>query len=474
MPVSCGRRLSAPPTQLKALPQLRAVIQWAMHAQSNKTVDIRDIRDFSLALAGFVVSAAGFVVSYASSDFRMKRLAVKKFMALYRPPRPKSKVVHRETMTAIKNRVQNWKQEEHATIVSGRYKCGKTVAVQEALRDVRGVWGFTIEVEDWKPVLYQELGVKDSNMFREVLRCVRTKLQKKKYANNLTQYPILLLDIPRSAKGGMDLVSTAAKDMSSDSSYNAPAHAVVVASSAASAQAFDAGGRRFDIWVGDMTQGEATEMLEKHDHKSDAAEIINKCALAWNASGGLRAGDLVDACNDLKKGDSLSDIQTRFQEMAVKDVVNFMSLTLDGKPVGRQILKALLQSSGAGIRAVINTTAYEPSEIAKLIRDKKAHAIIWHPTDMLYKFASSLHAKIAKDKMALIDMPGEKDVLSLLSYCAASWCTDVLFDVQLRVPFCFVFPLEYFVFSLEYIYVATGMYSQVHFAPKQFKIECSI
>ena len=46
MPVSCGRRLSAPPTQLKALLQLRAVIQWAMHAQPNKTVDIRDIRDF--------------------------------------------------------------------------------------------------------------------------------------------------------------------------------------------------------------------------------------------------------------------------------------------------------------------------------------------------------------------------------------------------------------------------------------------
>ena len=85
--------------------------------------------------------------------------------------------------------------------------------------------------------------------------------------------------------------------------------------------------------------------------------------------------------------------------MAVKDVVNFMSLTLDGKHVGRQILKELLQSSGAGIRAVINTTAYEPSEIAKLIRDKKAYAIIWHPTEMLYKFASSLQRKIAQDKM---------------------------------------------------------------------------
>ena len=89
-------------------------------------------------------------------------------------------------------------------------------------------------------------------------------------------------------------------------------------------------------------------------------------------------------------------------------------------------MNAQLQSSGAGIRAVINTTAYEPSEIAKLIGDKKAHAIIGHPTERLYKFASSLHANIAKDKIyTLIDTPDEKDVLSLLSHSAASWCIDV-------------------------------------------------
>ena len=72
--MSCRRRPSAPPTQLNAWPQLRAVIQRAMHAAPNRTADIRDIRDFSLAVAGFVVSGLGFVVSglglaflYASS-----------------------------------------------------------------------------------------------------------------------------------------------------------------------------------------------------------------------------------------------------------------------------------------------------------------------------------------------------------------------------------------------------------------------
>ena len=53
--------------------------------------------------------------------------------------------------------------------------------------------------------MYQELGVKDSNMFREVLRRVHAKLQnkKKKFENNLTQCRILLLDIPRHAKRGL-------------------------------------------------------------------------------------------------------------------------------------------------------------------------------------------------------------------------------------------------------------------------------
>jgi len=113
----------------------------------------------------------------------------------------------------------------------------------------------------------------------------------------------------------------------------------------------------------------------------------------------FRFGFAFDFTQTLRKGDSLSDIQTGLQKLAEADVVSFKRLTLDGEQVGEQILKALLQSGGAGIGQVVNDTIYQPGEIAKLIRDKKAHAIIWHPTEMRYKFASSLHEKIAKDKM---------------------------------------------------------------------------
>ena len=212
MPRLTGSRSGQPVSAilLNAWPQLRAVIQRAMHAAPNRTADIRDIRDFSLAVAGFVVCGLGFVVfglglafTYASSDFRMKRLAVKKFMAPYEPASSPDEVVPRKVVDDIRHRLSSWRQKSDATIVSGRYKSGKTVAVEEALRSVCGVWAFTVEVEDWKPAMYQMLGVKDANMFAEVLRRVRAKLQKKKFAKNLTQYPILLLDIPRDTKGGL-------------------------------------------------------------------------------------------------------------------------------------------------------------------------------------------------------------------------------------------------------------------------------
>jgi len=134
MPVSCGRRLSAPPTQLNALPS--------------------GIKNVAADNAwGFLWSAAGLTFTYASSDFRMKRLAVKKFMARYEPAMSPNEVVGRKVVDDIKDRLQSWRQKSDATIVGGRYKSGKTVAVQEALRGARGVWGFTVKVKNWEPVL---------------------------------------------------------------------------------------------------------------------------------------------------------------------------------------------------------------------------------------------------------------------------------------------------------------------------------
>ena len=66
--------------------------------------------------------------------------------------------------------------KDHATIKSGREMAGQTVAVEEALGGTRGV--FRIKYADWKSLMYQELGVEDANMFKQVLRRVRKQLDQ--------------------------------------------------------------------------------------------------------------------------------------------------------------------------------------------------------------------------------------------------------------------------------------------------------
>ena len=73
------------------------------------------------------------------------------------------------------------------------------------LAGTHGVFRFGIKYADWESLMYQELGVKDANMFKQVLRRVRKRLAK--HPDNLTKFPILLLDIPRETPTGRSLVS---------------------------------------------------------------------------------------------------------------------------------------------------------------------------------------------------------------------------------------------------------------------------
>ena len=98
--------------------------------------------------------------------------------------------------------------------------------------------------------------------------------------------------------------------------------------------------------------------------------VVQSCFL-------LRFGLAFDFIQTLRKGDSLSDIQTGLQKLAEAHVVSVKRLTLDGEQVGEQILNALLQSGGAGVGQVINDTMYQPRKIAKLIRDENAHAFFY-------------------------------------------------------------------------------------------------
>ena len=52
-------------------------------------------------------------------------------------------VIKRPVMETIKDRIKSWK--EHGTIIGGRHLSGKSVALEQALRGVRGVVEVTIK-----------------------------------------------------------------------------------------------------------------------------------------------------------------------------------------------------------------------------------------------------------------------------------------------------------------------------------------
>ena len=180
----------------------------------------KDFFEFIVSVAALIVSVAAAAFAYrqveeaklakeqakrqADEAFKASpegkiRAAVAKAVEPFEPSRGQDKVMKRAVMETIKARVESWR--EHATIIGGRFQSGKSWAVEEALRGVRGVVRFTIKSADWKQMMCKRLKVDDEGLFVEVMRGVREKL--KNFPDNLTKYPILLLDIPRSTREGL-------------------------------------------------------------------------------------------------------------------------------------------------------------------------------------------------------------------------------------------------------------------------------
>ncbi|CAJ1451255.1 unnamed protein product [Effrenium voratum] len=268
-------------------------------------------KDFFVALASATLSVAGTAAAVAqldqakrsadeakrSADEAFKaspegkiQQALAKAMEPFEPSRPQDEVIQRPVMESLRQRIASWQQ--HATIIGGRYQSGKSVATEEALRGARGVVRFTIRSADWTDRMCKHLGVDDEGLFKEVMRRAREKL--KDFPDNLTKFPILLLEVPRTTTEGINLISSTAKDVATDKIGSA-IHVIVSASSAAVALAFDAGGteRQEDIWVGDLTEEEAKEFLALHGHGNKWEDFVDAC--------GFRIGNLAKACENLKR-----------------------------------------------------------------------------------------------------------------------------------------------------------------------------
>ena len=113
-------------------------------------------------------------------------------MQPFPPQKKKAEVAERGIMKAIRRRILHWNQ--HATIVAGRFGSGKSVALEEALRGMQGVYVHIVKDKDWEEALYKSLRMDDLGMLKEALRLVRER--------NQGSTPILVLDIPRTTKEG--------------------------------------------------------------------------------------------------------------------------------------------------------------------------------------------------------------------------------------------------------------------------------
>ncbi|CAJ1447529.1 unnamed protein product [Effrenium voratum] len=353
-----------------------------------RALDVR-VWQVIVSASGLVVATTQAVRAFKASSEGKIRAAVAKAMKPFEPSRPQDEVIQRPVMGTIRKRIESWQQ--HATIIGGRYQSGKSVATAEALRGVRGVVRFTIRSADWADRMCKQLGVDDEGLFKEVMRRVREKL--KDFPNNLTKFPILLLEVPRTTTEGINLISSTAKDVATDKIGSA-IHVIVSASSAAVALAFDAGGteRQEDIWVADLTEEETKEFLALHGHENKWEDFVDAC--------GFRIGDLAKACENLKKGMSLDDTKQECQRVADDEVRGFMELQVHPKVTGREMVKELLTAYPAGILNVVNGIRILPRKLAALIRNESCHAVYFHPIKKRFFFASKLHKEAAEAQLA--------------------------------------------------------------------------
>ena len=107
-----------------------------------------------------------------SDEYNIKQ-AVEKLLRPYEVTEPQKQVVERDVMDVVKRIISDW-QPNAATVVNGRYSAGKTVAVNEALRGVRGVFQFDIKSADWEKLMHEKMARKSCAVSGESLKSSRT------------------------------------------------------------------------------------------------------------------------------------------------------------------------------------------------------------------------------------------------------------------------------------------------------------
>ena len=147
----------------RAEPTLLAcgAVNWLLIAPAravDEPAHLPSLQDYVAQNKDFLVGTAAAYIAYlqfeqdrrqadvafrASDEYKIKQ-AVEKFLRPYEVTKPQKQVVKRDVIDIIKRIISDW-QPNAATIISGRHLAGKTVAVNEALRGVRGALQVSVQ-----------------------------------------------------------------------------------------------------------------------------------------------------------------------------------------------------------------------------------------------------------------------------------------------------------------------------------------
>lgn len=174
---------------------------------------------------------------------------------------------------------------------------------------------------------------------------------------------------------------------------------IVVASSAFYALGFDAGGkeRQYDLWVPDLSEDEAAELLMEMDPDMRRQLV---------GSIGRNAGRLTGVLTNLALGVSVNQALVDNDKTCDAEVNCFLTIAMkDGDSnnckVGEDIITALLHSQADGVDQLAwDEKRIFAKAIAKEIRDSDAHAVFFHTVKKQWMFASPAHRRAAHRRAA--------------------------------------------------------------------------
>ena len=94
----------------------------------------------------------------------------------------------------------------------------------------------------------------------------------------------------------------------------------------------------------------------------------------------------------LRQGTPGNQVLAELKRRATEDVAAFME-----HDPGRLLLDALISNPAEGSAALLkNSKVVKPRPLAEWMRANDAHAVIWHPLQNKFFFASQLHLEAAK------------------------------------------------------------------------------